>query len=216
MKMQTVPAYTSYMRDFKSNFQKGDSDDRNKEFLCVNGVECVVPHLIDKKKRQILKQFFNWLLCVYVCDFSLYTEHITLPFFCMLRHIYVNPSSIQNPLVVQPRWQWLEFSNESLPFPTPREKPNPEVGLRLLSSGWKAFGLQPPGARLALKQSRNKNSRFSVVLTSVALLLQETLGVPSRGCYFSPVFAVISRDCKDCQKWGLQQESQPGVLACCR
>lgn len=152
---------------------------------------------------------------MYVCDFSLYTEHITLPFFCMLRHIYVNPASIQNPLVVQPRWQWLEFSNESLPFPMPREKPN----LRLVSDLWvlveKLWASATRSFRLALKQSRNKNSKVLCIIdVRVALLLQETLDCSFRGCYFSPVFAVISEITKTAKKWGIAAESglESGLL----
>ena len=185
-----------------------------KNFLCVNGVECVVPHLIDKTNPETV---FNWLqLCVYVCDFSLYTQHITLPFFCMLRHIYVNPASIQNPSAVQPRWQWLEFSNESLLLAMPREKPS----LRLVSDLWvlveKLWASATRSFRLALKQSRNKNSKVLCIIDiRVALLLQETLDCSFPGCYFSPVVAVISEFTKTARNGGLQQ-SLAWSLACCR
>lgn len=71
-----------------------------RNFLCVSGIECSVPHLIDETN---LEPGF-WLVavcaCVRACDLSLYVERIALPFFCVLGRIYVKPSSIQNCWVV--------------------------------------------------------------------------------------------------------------------
>ena len=48
MKMQIVPAYISYTRSFNLIFGMEAVMIGIKNFLCVSGIECFVPHLIDK------------------------------------------------------------------------------------------------------------------------------------------------------------------------
>ena len=181
-----------------------------KNFLCQWGWVCGASF---NRQNKSWNRFLTGCSCVCVCDFSLDMEHVTLPF-CMLRHVYVNPTSMQKPSVVQPRWQRLEFSNESLLFPVPREKPS----LRSVSDLWvlveKLWASATRSFRLALKQSRNKNSKVLCIIDfRVALLLQET-GLFRRGCSFSPLFAVISEITKTAKKWGNAAESglESGLL----
>lgn len=75
--------------------------------VCVNAAECFLASCYRQNRETIFLTGCD--VCVRVCvcerDFLFHIEHITLPFFCMLRHVYVKPSSVQNSLAAQPEWQ---------------------------------------------------------------------------------------------------------------
>lgn len=86
MKMQIVPAYIRYTRSFNLIFGTEAVMIGIRNFLCVSGIECLVPHLIDKTNLETGFRLVAVRACMRACDFSLYVEHTGLPFFCMLGH----------------------------------------------------------------------------------------------------------------------------------